>query len=123
MKLKLLSGEYVICKAADFSQLDKQAEFLFLAKTDEEYSIVCQPRHVPPNHLEIEPGWHAFRIQGKLDFSLIGILAEISTVLAAHDIGIFVLSTYNTDYILVKAENLQRAIAALEHAGYTFDHT
>jgi hypothetical protein len=58
------------------------------------------------------------RVQGVLDFSLVGILAKISAVLAERRIGIFAVSTYNTDYILVKAENYERALAALAGAGY-----
>ena len=63
-------------------------------------------------------GWRTFRIEGVLDFSLIGILSEISKVLAENKIGIFVVSTYNTDYILVKKENLQKAQQALKTTGY-----
>ena len=63
-------------------------------------------------------GWKAFRIQGVLDFSLIGILAKIATVLADNGISIFAVSTYNTDYVLIKKENYQKALEVLQTAGY-----
>ena len=65
-----------------------------------------------------EDGWKGFRIEGVLDFSLIGILSKISTILAENKIGIFAVSTYNTDYILVKEENFERALSVLSEAGY-----
>jgi hypothetical protein len=120
MKLRLLEGPYAVCKAEDFSQVDYRGEFLFLAKTDEEFSIVCQADQVPANTTAVELGWRAFRIEGQLDFSLIGILARISAILADRKIGIYVISTFNTDYILVKSENLAAAIDALGREGYVF---
>ena len=72
----------------------------------------------PGGQGRIDPG-RGFRIQGVLDFSLIGILSKISGILADNKIGIFAVSTYNTDYILVKSENFGRAIDALRKEGYT----
>ena len=77
------------------------------------------PDSVPANTTEREDGWRAFRIQGVLDFSLIGILADISRILAENKIGIFAISTFNTDYILTKEENYQKALDVLSRAGYT----
>lgn len=65
-----------------------------------------------------EDGWKGFRIQGVLDFSLTGILSELSGILAEHKIGIFAVSTFNTDYILVKEEHFDRALHVLALAGY-----
>ena len=65
-----------------------------------------------------DDGWRGFRIQGQLDFSLIGILSELSAILARNRIGIFAVSTYNTDYILVKEENFEKAMRVLAEAGY-----
>lgn len=65
-----------------------------------------------------DDGWKAFRIQGVLDFSLIGILAKIATVLADNGISIFAVSTYNTDYVLIKKENYQKALDILQTTGY-----
>jgi len=120
MLLKLLESEFAICKAPDFSQVDLNAAFIFLAKTDEECSIVCAVNQVPANSLEIEQPWRAFRIEGQLDFSLIDIIARISTMLADRGVGIFVISTYNTDYVLVKSQQLDEAIQTLKNNGYPF---
>ncbi len=118
MKIKKLDDHFSVCKVADFSRVNPDAEYCFVGKTDEENSLVCLTRDVPENTLERDDGWRAFRIQGVLDFSLIGILSEISGILAENKIGIFVISTYNTDYVLVKEENYRRALAALDAAGY-----
>lgn len=72
----------------------------------------------PQNTLERDDGWRGFRIQGVLDFSLVGILSKLSGILAEHKIGIFAVSTYNTDYILVKEENFERALDVLASEGY-----
>ena len=92
---------------------------MFTGATDEEKSLVCPVSLVPDNTIEREDGWRAFRIEGVLDFSLIGILAKISTCLAESGIGIFAISTFNTDYILTKTENFDRALKALTDAGYS----
>ena len=73
---------------------------------------------VPANVIRRDDGWRAFRIQGILDFSLIGILAKIATVLADNGISIFAVSTYNTDYVLMKKENYQKALDVLNALGY-----
>ena len=100
------------------SAINLSAEFFFIGKTDEELSLVCRTEDTPVNIVERDDGWRGFRIEGVLDFSLIGILSKISTILAENQIGIFAVSTYNTDYILVKAENFDRAMDALSAEGY-----
>ena len=90
----------------------------FIGKTDEEISLVCVTEEVPTNTIEREDGWRGFRIQGVLDFSLIGILSKISGILAENRIGIFAISTFNTDYILVKEEDFERALDVLHKDGY-----
>ena len=122
MELKILKQDFSIGKLHDVSQADLQNEFCFFAKTDQENSLVCPTEFMPDDMIEREDGWKAFRIQGILDFSLIGILAEISSMLADHKIGIFVISTYNTDYILTKAENFERAVRVLADHGYEITH-
>ena len=94
------------------------SEFFFIGKTDEEISLVCKTEDTPAGTIEREDGWNGFRIQGILDFSLIGILSKLSTILAENEIGIFAVSTYNTDYILVKSENFEKAMSVLEEQGY-----
>lgn len=118
LKLKKLEPNFTVCKLEDISTVDLSAEFCFVGKTDEEVSLVCPDAFVPDHVIGREDGWKAFCIEGTLDFSLIGILARISAVLAAENIGIFVVSTYNTDYVLVKKENFDRALNALSEAGY-----
>lgn len=119
MELKKIDEKLTVCKVTEVSEIDLDAEFYFLGKTDEEVSLVCKTEDTPEHTIAREDGWKGVRIQGVLDFSLIGILSELSGILAKHDIGIFAVSTYNTDYILVKEENYERALAALENEGYT----
>ncbi|OJG24973.1 hypothetical protein RR47_GL002067 [Enterococcus columbae DSM 7374 = ATCC 51263] len=104
---------------ADFSQIELDKELYFLSKTDEEISLVCKTEDTPSQTIEREDDWRAFRIQGVLDFSLIGILSKLSSILAENKIGIFAISTFNTDYILVKAKDYERALIILAEAGYT----
>ena len=94
------------------------AEYCFTGKTDEEKSLVCITDKVPKNVIRRDDGWKAIRIQGVLDFSLIGILAKIAGILAENDISIFAVSTYNTDYILLKEEKYQKALKVLGDSGY-----
>ena len=118
MEIKALAELFSVCKVADAEQIDLNKNFCFAAKTDEELSLVCPTKDVPEVTSERDDGWRAFRIQGTLDFSLIGILAKISTILAEHRIGIFAISTFNTDYILVKQENFVKALQSLAEHGY-----
>ena len=118
MELKIINQDFSVCKLEDLSKVDYSDEFCFIGKTDEELSLVCNTNLVPINAVECDNGWKAFRIQGVLDFSLIGILSKISTLLAENQIGIFAVSTYNTDYILTKKENFKKAIEILEQNGY-----
>lgn len=94
------------------------SEYNFIGKTDEEKSLVCITNEVPANVIQRDDGWKAFRIQGVLDFSLIGILSKIATILADNGISIFAVSTYNTDYVLIKKENYQKGLDVLQGAGY-----
>ena len=113
-----LDIELSVCKVADYSQVDMNTEFCFTGKTDAENSLVCPLHVVPENTIERDDGWRAFRICGTLDFSLIGILSRISSELARQGIGIFAISTFNTDYILVKETDFDRALESLNKKGY-----
>ena len=119
MNLKVIDIEFSVCKVEDYTQIGLNEEFVFTGHTDEELSLVCPTTLVPDNTTERSDGWKAFRIEGVLDFSLIGILSSISTCLADNAIGIFSISTFNTDYILTKESDLSKAIEVLEQAGYT----
>ena len=118
MRLKKIPYSLTVCKVASAADIDLAADFYFIGKTDEELSLVCRTENTPANTTDRDDGWRGFRIEGQLDFSLIGILSKISTILADAEIGIFAVSTYNTDYILVKAENFDRAMQVLGEAGY-----
>lgn len=119
MELKPIEYDFTVCKVASERDLALEKDFYFIGKTDEEISLVCITEDVPQNTVERDDGWKAFRIQGVLDFSLIGILSKISGILADNEIGIFAVSTFNTDYILVKQENFEKALSVLSDAGYT----
>lgn len=118
MKIKKIDIDFSVCKVNDYSQTDLDQEYCFIGKTEEENSLVCSTENVPANVILCDDGWKAFRIEGTLDFSLIGILSRLSTLLAENKIGIFAISTYNTDYILVKKENYQKSTDVLTDAGY-----
>lgn len=118
MKLKVFETALSVCKVEGLERVDFNHELTFVGITDEEVSLVCPTDVVPEHTTAREDGWQAFRIEGELDFSLVGILAKISGVLAEAQIGLFAVSTYNTDYILVKAADLDRALEALGKAGY-----
>ncbi|MCH5345441.1 MAG: ACT domain-containing protein [Acetatifactor sp.] len=118
MEIKRIDDSFSICKVKDYSKVNFDSEYYFIGRTDEEYSLVCITKNVPDNVIERDDNWKAFRIQGVLDFSLIGILSQISTVLAENQIGIFAISTYNTDYILTKKDNYDKALKVLSDAGY-----
>ncbi len=119
MELKKLPFNLSVCKVQSVTDINLETEFFFIGRTDEEVSLVCRTEDVPAGVTDRSDGWKGFRIQGTLDFSLIGILSRISSVLADNKIGIFAVSTYNTDYILVKEEDFDRALASLEKEGYT----
>ena len=119
MQIKPLPYDLTVCKLASEKDIPAALPFCFTAVTDEEISLVCPTAAVPAGATHHEEGWKAFRIAGTLDFSLIGILAAISALLAAQQIGIFAVSTFNTDYILVKERDFDKALTVLAEAGYT----
>lgn len=118
MEIKKIHQDFSVCQVKDYSLVNLDSEYSFLGKTDEEKTLVCITSEVPENTIQRDDGWKAFRIQGILDFSLIGILSKIATILADNGISIFVVSTYNTDYILIKKENYQKGLEVLQASGY-----
>lgn len=120
MKLKKLPYELSVCKLPSQNDINFNLDFCFIAKTDDEISLVCKTEDVPLGAICRDDGWRGFYFQDTLDFSLIGIISKISAVLAENNIGIFAVSTFNTDYILVKSENFDKAVAVLKSNGYTF---
>ncbi|MBQ6805209.1 MAG: ACT domain-containing protein [Clostridia bacterium] len=121
MTLELLPQKFSVCQIENPGQADLTAPFTFFSRTDEEISLVCESEKAPKDALKREDGWRGLRIAGPLDFSLIGILAKIAGLLAAQKISIFALSTYNTDYVLVKEEKLSAALNTLKKSGYTLN--
>ncbi len=119
MELERIGHALTVCKVRDLSEIDLSAGFYFIGRTDRELSLVCRTPDAPAGAIAREDGWRGFRIRGTLDFSLTGILAGLSRVLAERGIGIFAVSTYDTDYILVKEESFARALEALGEAGWT----
>lgn len=119
MTLRVLEETFTICKVEDYKGIDLSSPYVFTGLTDEEKSLVCPTGAVPGKTLGRSDGWRGFRIDGTLDFSLVGILADISRILAEGNIGIFAISTFNTDYILAKSEDFAHALALLERAGYS----
>ena len=118
MEIKRIEQDFTVCQVKDYSLVNLDSEYSFIEKTDEEKSLVCITSEVHQNTIQRDDGWKAFRIQGVLDFSLIGILAKIATILADNGISIFAVSTYNTDYVLIKKENYQKALEVLQTTGY-----
>ncbi len=91
-----------------------------LTRTPEETSLVCIDADVPPE-VQAERGWAALRVAGTLDFALTGVLASLAAPLAAAGVSLFAVSTFDTDYILVKTKALEPAVAALHAAGFVID--
>ena len=119
MKLQKIERDFSICKLDNVEQVDFSQDFIFLQKTSDEVSIVCESINIPSNAVSVEAGWKAVRVSGVLDFGLIGVIAGISKILADAKIGIFVISTFNTDYIFMKSEEFPKGVQLLEQNGYT----
>ena len=122
MRLQVIEGKFSVCKVENLRAVNFNVPWLFVGKTDAEISVVCLTADVPHATLAREDGWRALRVAEPMDFGLTGVLAGISTVLAQAGISIFAVSTFDTDYILIKAENLGLAQTALEAGGYTIEN-
>ena len=121
MELQILAGEFSVCKLShidQIGQIDHTRDFTFFSKTDDELSLLCPSDCVPPDVTASEANWKGLKIKGTLDFSMLGVIAKIAHVLKEAKISIFVVSTYNTDYIFLKADKLSDGIQALTHSGY-----
>jgi len=118
MKLQKINSEFTISKITNTDDVDFTRDFVFLSKTDDEISLVCESSFTPSNVIISEPGWNALRITGVLDFGMIGVIAKISNIFAKANISIFVISTYNTDYILLKSSSFNKGLQLLKDNGY-----
>lgn len=112
---------FSVCQVQEAGSLPMGREYCFTACTKDEISLVCKTEDVPSITLQREDGWRCFYVQGVLDFSLIGILARISSLLAEAGISIFALSTFNTDYLLVKQTHWADALDVLANNGYVIE--
>jgi uncharacterized protein len=118
MQLDLLEGLYSIAKLASDAPIPAWAHggaFLSITRTADELSIVC--RQVPADVVCVH-GWRCLKVRGPLDFSQTGVISSIATPLAEAAVPIFVISTFDTDYILIAETHLERAIGALKSAGF-----
>ena len=113
MTLRLLPDSFSVCRLSTVPQPPFPHSFCSLTVTQDEISWVGPSCCVPGDCLLREDGWRAFQVCGVLDFSLIGILARLTGLLSQHSIPVFAISTYNTDYLLIKEDFLSRAIEAL----------
>ena len=119
MELQKLDQDFTVCKIDSIDKVDFTRDFVFLSKTDDEISLVCESAFVPSTVIASEAGWKALKISGILDFGMLGVISKISSLLAKEGISIFVVSTYNTDYILVKAASFDKCVQTLACNGYT----
>jgi hypothetical protein len=119
LELHLLAGSYAVSRLSPHEPLPDWArgELLALVRTPDELSIVSAADSVPES-VRSEPGWRVLRVAGPLDFSLIGILAGLTGALARAGVAVFALSTFDTDYLLVREHDLERALRALESDGH-----
>jgi len=120
LTMKLLKDKFAICRLNNnesVPQWAKESNFFSITKTPDELSIVCSQDSVPSEIL-CEKDWIALKVEGPLDFSLIGILSSITTILADKKISVFAISTYDTDYILVKDKEVDKALDALSAERY-----
>ena len=120
LTLSLLPQTYAVCRLGSEARVPRWAtsgRFFSVTRTVDELSVVCEER-VIPGEVTREGGWRCLKVLGPLDFGLTGILASLTTPLAEASISIFAISTYETDYIMVKAVDLERAMAVLSMSGH-----
>lgn len=121
MELSTLKEEYGVCRLQPDAVLPEWAmtgAFYTVSKTYEELSIVCESSLIPDG-IRVERGWRVMKVEGPLDFALIGILASLSGTLADRGVSIFAVSTFDTDYLLVKEKDYMKAVEALRDVGHT----
>ena len=120
LTLSLLDGTFTIHHLdadAEIPTLTLNSSFFAITRTSDELSLVL-PESIEIESKKSDAGWACFKVEGPLDFNLVGILAGISSVLAKAGVSIFAVSTFDTDYILVKREQVETAKEALTSAGY-----
>ena len=121
--LKILKEEFAIHRLGAEEPIPKavlDSKFFWVGKTDEELSIVCESKTLPDKG-EVNKGWSCIKVVAQLDLELTGIIAGLSSALAKAAISIFALSTFDTDYILVKSEQIEKAAQVLKNSGYDIE--
>jgi hypothetical protein len=124
LSLSLLPPRYAVCQLHPDKHIPYWAllgDFVSLTRTPEELSIVCQQDSVP-EEVQAERGWRCVQVQGAFDFSISGVNASLAVPLANADISVLAIATYATDYLLIKEENVERALLVLKQAGHSIDH-
>jgi uncharacterized protein len=119
--LMALPGNYSICKFQTDSILPDwiyQSDFYSITRTSDELSVVTSPNDIASDDIPCSKDWRILKVIGPLDFSLVGVIADISVILKDIDISIFTVSTYDTDYIMVKEKDLRKSIEALIENNY-----
>lgn len=118
--IEILPGRYAACRLEPSAPVPAWAqgrEFCAVTRTDQELSIVC-PQHAVPDDVHAERGFRCMRVAGPLDFAMTGVAAALASPLAAAGISILLIATYDTDYLLVREDDFDRARAALRAAGH-----
>lgn len=117
--LMLLAERYAVCRLAPDAPVPAWArgEFVSITRTAEELSVVCDEAAAPEG-IRCERGWRCLKLAGPLDFSLVGVLYSLLAPLAAANVSVFAVSTYDTDYVLVREADSERSLAALRVAGW-----
>lgn len=122
LQFTVLGGVYSVCHLPQDDAITMpDAGFFCVLRSDDELTIIAEEALVEGVSKQ-EKGWNILKLMGPFDFDVKGVLAEVSAVLAEANIAIFVLSSFATDYILIKQENKQQAISALEKAGHRYQH-
>ena len=117
--LTLLEGEYTVLRMPEYAFLGGiEGELVSATKAKGELSLVCPAQSAPAGHLERADGWKVFRIEGRLNFCETGIIAGISGALSEGRVPVFVVSTFLTDYLLVREDDVFRAVDVLSRRGY-----
>lgn len=122
--LTLLREGFAVCKMdpdglAPADLLEMDGPFVSVTRTADELSVVCPEDDVPAGAVQVERGFRAFRLEGPVPFTTIGVVSGLTRPLAEAGISVFVVSTFDTDYLLVKAEAAQRAARLLGRAGFS----
>ena len=123
LKLKVLEPPFAVCRldrADDVVEKDLGGPFSSLSVTEDEVSLVCVESAAPAS-ARVEPGWRCMKVEGPLSFSEVGILASLTTTLAEAGVSLFAISTWDTDYLMVKQGSLATAIDVLVDAGHEIE--